>query len=64
MQNYRRKIGPIRLKLVMVTAILAKIELEIFGTYQEGEQKMVDEMLAMDALEMAGETDTIRRGGA
>jgi hypothetical protein len=58
MTNYRRKVGPLRLRISMVTAILAKADVSIFGTYQDQEQKMVDEMLAVDVIEMASETDT------
>lgn len=50
LQRFRGRRGRIRVKLSMITEVLARDGVTIAGTYQNGAQKMVDVMLALDLL--------------
>jgi hypothetical protein len=57
MPNYRRKIGPVRIKPTIITTILAREDLVLVGTYQNQAQIMVDAMLSVDVVELASDND-------
>jgi len=51
--NYRKRFGPLRVRPSIVTELIIRSDLTFIGTYQNQEQKMVDGMLMVDALELA-----------
>lgn len=56
--NFRKKFGPLRVRITIAREIVARSDLTLIGTYQNSEQKMVDGMLSVDLLELSPQRDT------